>query len=131
MGCCAPAPAGRTGRLTPRLTESDQRFHQVGRPDKARRGAHQSLARRIAAVGQADHVMAEMGEDAGKIEAGEPLPGILVLSRPAPFWCSERKNPAAVFRQSRRTDHPFTHAFLTTTRTSVASSRKDARKPAA
>src|SRR5207247_1490276 len=63
-------------------------------------------------------------EHAGKVEAGDPFPRILMLSRSVPSRCSKRKDPAAVLRQSRRADHDLTHALAVVKSTST-------RRPAA
>ena len=94
-----------------RSAERDQGFYQVGRPDQAQRSACQRLARRVAAVGQADHVVTEMRQHSGKVEAGNPFPCVLMLPRSAPLRCSKRKDPASIFGQTRRADHDLTHAF--------------------
>jgi hypothetical protein len=56
--------------------------------------------------------MAEMRQHSGKVEAGNPFPGVLMLPRSAPFLCSERKDPASILRQTRRADHNLTHASV-------------------
>ena len=66
-----------SGRV--RLAEFDQGFDQVGRPDQAQWSARQRLARRVAAVRQADHVVAEMRQHSGKVYAGNPFPCVLML----------------------------------------------------
>src|SRR6266446_3727260 len=52
-----------------------------------------------------------MRQHTGKVEAGQPFPRVLMLPRSAPLRCSKRKDPASIFRQTRRADHDLTHAF--------------------
>lgn len=66
--------------------EVNERPYQIGRPDEAERSAEQRLARRIAAVRQRHHVMAEMREHPGEIKTGDPFPSILTLLRSAFPW---------------------------------------------
>jgi hypothetical protein len=56
-------------------------------------------------------VVTEMRQHSGKVDARYPFPCVLMLPRSAPFRCSKRKDPASIFRQTRRADHNLTHAF--------------------
>jgi hypothetical protein len=56
-------------------------------------------------------VVTEMRQHSGEVEARNPFPCVLMLPRSAPFRCSKRKDPASIFRQTRRADHNLTHAF--------------------
>jgi len=56
-------------------------------------------------------VVTEMRQHSGEVEARNPFPCVLMLPRSAPFRCSKRKDPASIFRQTRRADHDLTHAF--------------------
>ena len=56
-------------------------------------------------------MVTEMRQHSGEVEARKPFPCVLMLPRSAPFRCSKRKDPASIFRQTRRADHNLTHAF--------------------
>jgi hypothetical protein len=56
-------------------------------------------------------MVTEMRQHPGKVKAGNPFPCVLMLPRSAPSRCSKRKDPASIFRQTRRADHDFTHAI--------------------
>ena len=52
-----------------------------------------------------------MRKHTGKIETSYPFPCMLMLSQSALSRRSKRKDPASVFRQTRRADHDLTHAL--------------------
>src|SRR5262249_2789436 len=64
----------------------NNRPYQIGRPDEADWSAEQRIARRIAAIRQCHHVMAEMREHPGEIKTGDPFPSIMTLLRSACPW---------------------------------------------
>jgi hypothetical protein len=105
-----PEPA-ETRRVSMfRLAAIDQGSDQISRPNQADRGTRQRLEGWVAAIGQVDHVMAEMSEHTREIETGDPFPSVLVLPRAGWFGRSKREDPASELGQSRRADHDLIHA---------------------
>lgn len=119
-------PAGLTRRVTWRALQTpdavlevgggrsatvDQGSDQIGRPNEADWGACQGLEGGITSIGQIDHVMTEVGQHACEIEAGNPLPDVLMLAPMELFRGSKGKDSASKLGQSRRADHDFTRAL--------------------